>query len=145
VIRVAIFLLLAACGPKVIYVGQVDPGLSADFDALAVELPDLIRRDPGGVRIEQGTAALRDYFDDTGKPVVGLTDNALITIAPPGEKIVLTKHTFTSLAPGEVRIVLAHELGHALGLHHSDHGLMYPGINKECRGREAQCLIEALR
>lgn len=141
-----LIVLLAACGPRVVYVGHVDASIAEEFSALQSAMPDIIRRDASGVTLTVGTDALVEFYLDTGRPCVGLTDNGVITIAPADEKIRLTEYTFTSLAKENVRVVIAHELGHALGLHHfGETGLMSPRLATECRGREAECLREALR
>ena len=137
--------ILSACGQRVVYVGHVDTSIAGDFDALQSDMPDIIKRDASGVTLTVGTEALVDFYLDTGRPCVGLNDNGVITIAPAGVKIRLTEYTFTSLAKENVKVVIAHELGHALGLHHlGETGLMSPRLATECRGREAECLREAL-
>lgn len=137
--------LLSACGQRVVYVGHVDPELEADLAALMDDAPDLIvRASGGGIRIESGTSALVAHYESTGEPVIGLCDNALITVAPADEAIVTSPGWSVRLRAEDVRIVLAHEIGHAMGLHHSETGLMHAGVAVECRGREAECLREAL-
>lgn len=45
---------------------------------------------------------------------------------------------------GEAKLVLAHELLHAMGLPHATVGIMRAKVNYACLDREISCMVEAL-
>jgi len=77
----------------------------------------------------------QEFWSKLPPGTIGATQNRTTIILLPVETV-STKHA---------RSLLAHELGHALGLVHSDHGLMAPIITDDCENIEGPCLLDALR
>lgn len=143
--------LLAACSPS-LSVSHVDPELRPILDSLVRDLtalgyPDLLVETPaGGVHLVADTYRVQRRIDETGKLTTGFFDPSTDEIVLPGvdEPLSLGRNSWRLFASG-LKLVLAHELGHAFGLEHSDRGLMTSSLNyAECGNRPAECLIEAL-
>ncbi len=140
--------MLSCCGQaKVLFVvHHVDEELMADFDHLRNGLLDVmeVKFDDSGVDIVIDSLAIQERID-SGVDTTGFYDGSHKIFIP---DIAVPLHypgvsNFTLSAAGR-RVVMAHEIGHALGLHHSDHGLMTISINGFCIDKEAECLRNAL-
>lgn len=130
---------LAACGPQ-LHVSSVDPEtqpyldhITSNLQALGYE--GLIVAHKDGVAIVADNALIAERNDVAQSQAFYSARRNLIAL-PSGDP-----------DKGKVRLMLAHELGHAFGLPHSDHGLMMPDKYPDyCYGSNAAiCLIEALR
>lgn len=128
--RCAVLLFLACCGrPTQIAFASVDPAWRADLDALAEGLGGLVSVGEGPYVL----VAERQPDKTWGGHAQGFVLSIL-----PYEEI------GAKFGPTMRRTVLAHELGHLLGLQHAHHGIMRASPTSECIGREAECVLEAL-
>lgn len=141
----AIFLLLCACGPS-LTVGHVDDDVAASLSFLCIDLRSVVGYQivsvnpvDGRILIVTDNAEVEKY-DTPGAPTFGSYDKSRDTIY---------LHDFGPALGAWQRRYLAHELGHAFGLQHTDNGgLMdpYPAWRCQDAGHQetARCLIEAL-
>ena len=153
-------LLLAACtltacgtGPM-LRVSYVDPVLRADFEHVQNELNARLgmvavatnASDPLGWRITQNTERVKAYNREQNERAVAFCDYSTtqIFVMDPRDSSGVVGQQNTGVVKSFLRATIAHELGHAMGLSHADHGIMKP-FNRECVDKEAECLATALR
>jgi hypothetical protein len=136
---------LVGCGAPQLSFGEVDPEWREDFLAVVAELneaagQELVVLEAGGPNTLVSDADLiAAHSRRTGKKVAGFVKGDLIVMLPYAE-------ARWRAGPLLTRSIVAHELGHLLGLGHSDRGgIMWPTLTSECAGREGTCLAEALR
>ncbi len=138
-------LSLAACGKPTkltLEVSHVDPVL----EVFLVPLEEWLVRAPtgNGWSIEAHPFILNDRGDEVDTLAAGKTyhDKQLIEVLMPGLPVldtgfILPAHLFPT--------VLAHEIGHALGLRHDPKDdLMQENLRVLCVKRESECLRNAL-
>lgn len=149
---------MIACGTAkpTFIAGTVVDGLKPAFLKLARETSSMAHYDMLAVAADGKGWAIK--FDKAELDTINKTvKDAMVMGHTDGEK-----ETITMIANGDVSCngwcmrmeaenqasILAHELGHAMGLQHVDSGLMQPNVSQyapSCNGHEAQCLIEALK
>jgi hypothetical protein len=135
-------LMLMACGEARgrLVVSHVDPALRSVFDRLLGELPDLVEEGPNGVIIVAGVPDLADSEEAVGLWQPGLNR---ITVVAEGTLVKRSSGSFF-LSESTVELCLAHELGHAMGMRHSNLGIMAPRLGSNgCRDRASDCLRQA--
>lgn len=143
---------LVACGLSV-NVRSVDPAIEPVAASLLADLalayPGLVTADPE----REGIAIVVDYertvssLTTTRGGATWFPSESTILMPVPGIRynyLIEDKRQILVLSYGSVKMFLAHELGHALGLGHSATGLMHPNGDYSCVGKEATCLVEAL-
>ncbi len=147
--------VLAACGqPQLSHldVKSVTPNVQAHYNVIAAELDTLgygyimtHTRGATGVVIVGDTSFIAEL--NKTEPSTGIFYVATNTIYLPlaGERFKTFEGNMFALSGPGVTVVLAHEIGHAFGLAHSDHGLMTPGINLDCINTPGACLVAALK
>lgn len=150
--------LLAACGSSglaqhsKLAVKSVSPELQEEYGSVIEELyalgrAGLIVYAPGsnGVEIIGDTAAIIEknktvfsggYFDPN-------TNRIYLPLAE--DKVPIKYGGSFSLSKLGLTLAMAHELGHAFGLEHTDHGLMTPDLNSQCLLTPGACLVAALK
>ena len=120
---------LVRCGSAPLAV-RCDEALLSACEALSKGAPELVRLDGTGLPIRVGRPVLEAW---------GAFSGGVVTVMPPGEWV-----NGRRLTPEAVGVIVAHEIGHALGLPHTALGLMRAEVDGTCIGREAECLREAL-
>jgi hypothetical protein len=136
---------LTGCGVPQLSFGEVDAEWRPDLEAVAAELNEAARQEvvvfeAGGSHALVASAPLiAARSKEYGKRIAGYVFGTQIVMLPYGEASRVA-------GPELTRSIVAHELGHLLGLGHSDRGgIMWPSLTSECVGREGTCLAEALR
>lgn len=149
--------LFVACGQQ-LQVESVDAGQRANFDNLVAGLDALGYE---GLIVEAKTEKAVSIVTDTARiqernAEKESTDATAFAFYSYVEKKIVMAETGAwlktpngkselNLTEQAAEVVLAHELGHALGLDHTETGLMQPGIAIGCLDRAAECLVEALQ
>lgn len=142
-----LLLLLIACGSPQLQVANVDPAWEPVFLKLQADLKELgyetLINDPSGIAV---LVDAQRVVEVSAEYAMGFWDpeHREVVLPPIGEWITYPNNQQWMLAPTYSDVLLAHELGHAMGLHHTVTGLMAPGASPECIGRAAECLLEAL-
>jgi hypothetical protein len=151
VMRTFVVTFLIACGPS-LKVKHVDPCLEEAYQEIADELDALgyagvLSHGTDGISVVSNTQRVQSASDASESGVIAFFDHGDQTIVMPGAyEWVSTSEGVSNLSPKGIRMTLAHELGHAMGLRHSDHGLMQPKGNPErCVDAPGACLVDALR
>ncbi len=150
-------LLMTGCGkpePQ-LYIASVDFSLVADFDDLRAHVNYAAGHEVISLEYHEAAYTIQQPTAENFVAGVGsnpsawgitITRKRLILIAPAGVPFAIDNGGTATLSEGAVKYVLAHELGHALGLQHTDHGIMQPGFAvPECIDHESACLVAALR
>lgn len=157
IVPVILPLLLIACGPQ-LRVKSVDEAQRATFDKLVADLDTLgfdgliaqaATEDAFSIvtdtaRIQERNA--KKAADEAGAMAFISYEEKTLVMAEVGEWLLMPDgKTEMSLSAQSAEIVMAHELGHAFGLDHTETGLMQPGMAIGCLDRAAECLVEALQ
>jgi hypothetical protein len=139
----AVVLSLVACGPAPQYHPRaVDPLFASTFDALAKDVNKALGY----------TCLARDHEHGVGEIVASnrrvaeageLLGRAIAATTYPDTRVIVMREVDPTIFPS-APMLLAHEIGHALGLNDVDTGLMSWRGDRSCIGREAACLVEAL-
>lgn len=133
---------MCACGEAPTYRPvSVDDRFLSDFDAIATEANHLLGYKAIAMDSEHGQGLVRvddEFLTELGNAHRHFT---IAVTASKGE-IVMRAYPLPYEHKG---MYLAHEIGHTLGLDHTDHGLMQSDGDPSCVGREGRCLVEALR
>ena len=152
----ALILLLASCTQ--LRVASVDEVVQPAFDVITSDLKalgysDLVKMDRKGITIVNDDALVQARLDNPESKGIAYWDdeNDRIVMPKPDTWYHYTKEDGT---PGGnlktqlgIELILAHEMGHAFGLPHTDHGIMgaHGEGDDECTRRAAACLVESLR
>lgn len=142
-----------ACQPR-LDIAHVDPALDEMVSTLIAEINEEIgyvavsissNGRLGSIDVVASWDKL-DYYDEaTGTRAAGMyipiPGGGRIVVPPPN---VLSPDSKVRYSATSVNNILAHEIGHALGLKHSSTGIMTPVNDVDCLRREAKCLVAAL-
>lgn len=156
--KAVVLLMLASCAEQrawethvVITIDSIDRPLYRTTEDLLLEAEieaqaTLFARGKNGdgYRIIQDTNFIAAQAARDGSTVGTTTQDQRVVVPETGVAYQGFGGKWVSLPPEKLKDVLAHELGHAMGLVHTDHGLMQSN-NWSCIGKEAKCLVEALR
>lgn len=161
-------ILLAACGNPieetrvVLKISSVDARLRPMYDALRIDVERLAGYDVlplvdgDGITLvvdnDRCVQKTREEWDADVKTIFVLgfwsRKTSEIVLVEPGANLQFHPTLNINYRPDLqiYPVVLAHEIGHALGLPHSESGLMRDAINVDaCAGNEARCLLDALQ
>ncbi len=143
--------LLSGCGiQSVLRVGAVSPSVTPAFERLRAELAaesgyDILVPAADGVWIVADAKRIAARSQETGGNSGGFWNPNMreIVLPPPDAELRVADVTFM---PSEeyYAVLLAHEIGHAMGLPHTSSGLMSATMDRDCIGAAALCLLDAL-
>ncbi len=123
--------------------------LQAEVNALAQHALISTGDGPDSYDLIQDMNTFTQYLSERNVPktLLGVCQHAphTILIIPADVKITIDADESAYIPRKRIKSILAHEIGHAMGLKHTSSGLMDPIMTSECVGREAQCLLSALR
>jgi hypothetical protein len=152
VMRLSLPLIFIACGPPppTVVIGSVEATIVNLVDELAAEVNaaapyEVVLRAPTGISIQTSTTLSAQVPDDDYQ-AVGLWEpgEKRISVVPPDIWVEQDGGSKALTPTPVVKLILAHELGHAMGLKHTHDGLMTKVVNVKCLDRAAECLVEAL-
>lgn len=138
-----------------LYISYVDSDMKPFLLKLTNQLNSLAGYDlvtyhhqhPRAFSVHFSTEEVKAAAERIGSVAVGVCETGAIYIMRVGDGYTIInggKIDKLILSERGVRVILAHELGHAMGLTHTKAGLMRAGIDQSCYDREAECLIDAL-
>ncbi len=146
----AFSILLTACGGPRLSFSSVDGPAQTAFYELQSELGALgvvlSESDDARLSIVADNVLIAKHSSDGHKSVMGYFDASSAMVVPvPEEKIAVGERQWLIVSEKGLKGILAHELGHAFGLGHADHGIMLPEGSGACVDHEAACLLGALK
>jgi hypothetical protein len=152
-------LLLASCAaeeevdtrPK-FNPGLIDLPLRAGFDRIAADINQALNYTAVEYRDDSSAAVVMSNDPKILEGwTVGLWSHAAETVYIMGDRLERERYSAygnTFLTEDTRLLILAHEIGHALGLRHADHGIMTPNALQadqgSCYTRIGECIREAL-
>lgn len=149
--------MFVACGTQ-LQVESVDAGQRASFDNVVAGLDALgyagliveaktekaVSIVTDTVRVQERNEAKADN-EATALAFYSYTENKIVMVETGVWVSSVNGRGEISVNTRTANVILAHELGHALGLDHTETGLMQPNIAIGCLDRAAECLVEALK
>ncbi len=146
--RYLALLAVACCAPRpLVLVSSVEDSIYDAFTSLRSELHALAGFEVAALVPEDGFAIEQNLLFDGRDGLFGLCliRQRRIIIAPANVWIRLDARNAFRITERSAKYILAHELGHAMGLAHAPTGIMTAtGEDADCVGNEALCLHDDL-